>query len=187
MKIGVYVGSFNPVHKGHIKIANTIVDNNYVDKLLVIPTLGYWNKQGLAPLEDRANMLKLYETDRIIVDTVYSNLEYTYQIINALKERHQDAEFSLIIGADNIVSFDKWMHYDELLQLTLIIIGRNDIDVKGYLEKLNKKDKFIIVDIDGIDISSTEVRENIDNEMVLKRYLDPKVINYIQTNNLYRK
>ncbi len=187
MKIGVYVGSFNPVHKGHVRIANTIINNGYVDKLLVIPTLSYWDKKGIISLEDRANMLKFYETDKIIVDTVYSNLQYTYQIINALKERHKDVEFSLIIGADNIVNFDKWMHYDELLELTLIIAARNDIDIKYYLDKLNKKDKYIIVDIDDMDISSTKVRENIDNEMVLRRYLDPKVIGYIKDHNLYKE
>ena len=55
MKIGVYVGSFNPVHKGHIKIANYIVDNNLVDKLLIIPTQNYWGKNNLISLQDRIN------------------------------------------------------------------------------------------------------------------------------------
>ena len=59
MKIGVYVGSFNPVHKGHIAIANYIVDNNYVDKLWIVPTGNYWDKLDLVSIDDRINMLKL--------------------------------------------------------------------------------------------------------------------------------
>ena len=77
MKIGVYVGSFNPVHKGHIKIANYIVDNNLVDKLLIIPTQNYWGKTNIISLQDRINMLKKYETSRIIIDSDFSDLKYT--------------------------------------------------------------------------------------------------------------
>ena len=70
MKIGIYVGSFNPVHKGHIDVANKLIKNNYVDKIYIIPTLGYWNKNNLAPLNDRINMLKLVCSSNIIVDTI---------------------------------------------------------------------------------------------------------------------
>ena len=108
MKIGVYVGSFNPVHKGHIRIAKNIVDNKVVDKLLIIPTLSYWDKNNLISLDDRINMLKFYESDKIIIDSEFSSLEYTYQIRNALKEKYKNGAFSLVIGADNIVNFDKW-------------------------------------------------------------------------------
>ena len=75
MKIGVYVGSFNPVHKGHIKIANYIVDNNLVDKLLIIPTQNYWGKTNIISLQDRVNMLKKYETSRIIIDSDFSDFD----------------------------------------------------------------------------------------------------------------
>ena len=186
MKIGVYVGSFNPVHKGHIKIVNTILENDIVDKVFIIPTKNYWDKQDIISIQDRENMLRIYETSRIIINTEYNDLEYTYQIINALKDKFNDTEFSLIIGADNIVNFDKWNHYKDLLELNLIIIGRNDIDIKYYLDKLNKKDRYTILDIADIDISSTLVRNNIGNNKELAKYLDQEVIDYIEKNKLYR-
>ena len=62
MRLGIYVGSFNPVHKGHIKVANYLVDNNYLDMILLLPTPNYWDKQDLAPTKDRLNMLKLFES-----------------------------------------------------------------------------------------------------------------------------
>lgn len=188
MKIGVYVGSFNPVHKGHIKIANYIVDNNLVDKLLIIPTLGYWDKRDLASLDKRVDMLKFYETDKIIIDTEFSDLEYTYQVINALKEKYKNSEFSLVLGADNIVNFDKWKNYQELLNLELIIVKRDDIDIKNYLYNLGKTKKYVIINnISNMNISSTMIRNNIDKIDTLKDYVDEFVIDYIIKNNLYRK
>ncbi|UKI59000.1 MAG: adenylyltransferase/cytidyltransferase family protein [Clostridium sp.] len=68
MKIAVYVGSFNPVHKSHIKVVNLVL-KNYVDKVIIVPTLAYWDKKNLIDIKDRINMLKFYERDNIIIDT----------------------------------------------------------------------------------------------------------------------
>ena len=59
MKIAVYVGSFNPVHKGHIKVVKKIL-KEYVDKVIIVPTMSYWNKNNLISIKDRINMLKIY-------------------------------------------------------------------------------------------------------------------------------
>ena len=185
MRIGLYVGSFNPVHNGHIKIVDSIIKNKYVDKLFIIPTKNYWHKNSLLSIEHRVNMLKFFETDNIIIHSEYSDLEYTYQIIEELKKKYENDSFCLIIGADNIINFDKWKNYKELLKLNFIIINRNSIDVKYYLNKYKKLNNFIIVDIKDINISSTKVRENINNKKVLKKYLNHNVIDYIYRNKLY--
>ena len=65
MKIAVYVGSFNPVHKSHIKVVNLVL-KNYVDKVIIVPTLAYWDKKNLIDIKDRINMLKFYENEKII-------------------------------------------------------------------------------------------------------------------------
>lgn len=65
MKIGIYVGSFNPVHIGHIKFANDLVSKNILDKVIIIPTKNYWNKQSLISLEHRYNMLKMVENENV--------------------------------------------------------------------------------------------------------------------------
>ena len=185
MKIGVFVGSFNPVHKSHIKIAKSLIDKKYVDKVLIIPTNNYWNKTNIIDLKYRIDMLKYYETKNIIIDSENNNYEYTYQIINALKRKNPDDEFSLIIGADNIINFDKWKNYQDLLKLELIIFNRNDVDVLYYLNKLNKNDKYIIENIDNDNVSSSIVRENIKDKEFLRNYLDDEIIEYIYKNNLY--
>ena len=68
MKIGVYVGSFNPPHKGHIKIVNHLI-NNYLDKVIIIPTGNYWDKFDLIDIQDRINMLKIFERDFVYAQT----------------------------------------------------------------------------------------------------------------------
>lgn len=186
MKIGVYVGSFNPPHKGHIKIVNHLI-NKYLDKVIIIPTGNYWNKLDLVNIEDRINMLKFYENENVIIDNKNNNLEYTYQILNSLKLEYKEDELYLIIGADNIINFDKWMNYKEILTYNLIILNRNNINILEYLEKLNKKDKYVIVnDLSNIDLSSTMIRNKLNNNNCdLSMYIDDCILNYIKENNLY--
>ena len=104
MKVGVYVGSFNPVHKGHIKIVRHLL-KYFLDKVIVVATQNYWDKKNLINLNDRINMLKKYESDKIIIDTDCNNYEYTYMVMSKLKEEYDD--LYLIIGADNIIAFNE--------------------------------------------------------------------------------
>lgn len=183
MKIGVYVGSFNPPHKGHIKIVKHLLNKKIVDKILIIPTNNYWNKTNIIDLNHRINMLNFFKTDNIIINNTLNNLEYTYQVFRELKKDNND--YSLILGADNIVSFAKWKNYEELLNQELIIINRDNLDIKKYLNELNKKDKYKIINIKNIDISSTYIRENIKNEKLIKNIIDKQVLDYIKKENLY--
>lgn len=177
MKIGIYVGSFNPVHKGHIDVANKLIKNNYVDKIYIIPTLGYWNKNKLAPLNDRINMLKLVCSSNIIVDTINNELKYTYQIMDVYKKMYRSDDIKLIIGLDNLNDFHKWMNYDKILNYGLIVVDRNNI-------KTNiKYDNMIFALINPIQISSTEIR---NNKKIRSKYLDRKVLKYINDNKLYK-
>ena len=182
MKIGVYVGSFNPPHKGHKKIANYLVKNKYVDKVLIIPTTNYWNKTNLVDLEHRLNMLNFFKTDNIIINNTLNNIEFTYEILRELKK--DGNEYSLILGADNIIDFHKWNYYEELLDLELLIINRSNINVKENLDKLNKKEKYKIIDIKNIDISSTYIRKKINNKTIT-RYIDKEILEYIKKEKLY--
>ena len=179
MKLGVYIGSFNPVHIGHIDVVNFLLNKNIVDKVLIVPTLNYWNKNNLIDLKHRINMLKFFENSNILVDTSHNSYSYTYQLMRALNLEYSDCELYLIIGADNIVNFHKWKNYLELLNYKIIVMNRNNIDINFYIKKYNSNN-FILLDYNGVDISSTDLRRNLN-----PNYLDKLVFNYIKKNKLY--
>ena len=183
MRIGIFVGSFNPVHEGHIHVANYLLNNNYVDKMLIIPTMPYWDKKDFASLEDRINMLKYYENEDIIIDSTHNSYPYTYMLMEELLKEYPNDELYLIIGADNILEFKKWRNYQELLKNKIIVINRNNIDINHYINEYEEKDNFIVInDFDYIDVSSTRIKNDLDDE-----YLHPLVYQYIKEHNLYGK
>ena len=182
MKIGVYVGSFNPPHLGHEKVINTLIDKKIVDKIIIVPTLSYWDKTVDTKIEDRINMLKFIENSNIVVNTTLNDKEYTYQVLDELSKKYNN--LYLIIGADNIINFDKWKNVDKILNYKVIVVKRNNINVNKYLKKFDKT-KFIIVDSLSLNISSTLIREKIKKGELLIDMVNNKVIDYIKKNKLY--
>ncbi len=176
MKIGIFVGTFNPVHKGHIYLVRELIKNAYCDKVFIVPTGAYWDKQDIVPLKHRINMLKFYETEEIIIDTVNNQQEYTYQIMDIYHQKYPQDIIKLIIGADNLKRFNEWKNYQKILDYGVIVISR---------DKINCQNMFKNVDIAAIseyNISSTEVRHDKEKQ---KKYLDKKVLKYIKDNSLY--
>ena len=183
MKIGIYVGSFNPVHIGHIDNANYLI-NNYLDRIYLIATQNYWNKKDLINLKHRINMLEYMINPYIYVDKVNNNLEYTYQILREYNKVYNKKDIYLIIGADNIIRFNEWKNIDEILEYNVIVLNRKGIDINKYIDSYGyNRDKFVIFkEHKTIDISSTDIRNDIEGN---KEYLDSKVYKYIKKYNLY--
>ena len=181
MKIGIFIGSFNPPHLGHLDIIKYLLNKKYVDKILIVPTKNYWNKTNLIDINKRIAMLKFYENDNIKVDTSNNNYQYTYQLMRKLKKEYSHDELYLIIGADNIINFKKWKNYEELLTYNIIIMTRNNIDILKYTSHLTGK--FTVVnDYNFTDISSTKIRNNL---FLNKKYLQEEIYHYIIENKLY--
>lgn len=188
MKIGVYVGSFNPVHKGHIGLIKYLLQEGYVSRMEVVATGNYWDKTDLLDTDVRIEMLKFYESSSIKIMDELNELPYTYMIMDRLLEKYPNDELYLIIGADNLVNFSKWKRVDKLLKMNILVIPRNGIDIWKYLRENNYTDSFLIVDgFKEMDISSSDIRELIrkGNILELKKYLDDDVLNYILLNGLY--
>lgn len=183
MNLGIYVGSFNPVHKGHKYIMDYLLNKEVVDKIIVIPTGNYWDKQDLINIRDRINMLKFYETDKVLINETLNEINYTYQILKELEKEYKNDELYLIIGADNIPKFHLWKNVDEILQNKIIVLNRDNINIDVYINKFKNKDNFVVVkNFKRIDISATQIRNNLDKN---KNLLDEKVYKYIKENKLY--
>lgn len=188
MRIGVYVGSFNPFHKGHKHVVDFLLDNDYIDKIIIIPTGNYWNKINLISTKDRVDMIKKYSSDKIIIEENINNLPYTYQVLDKLKEIYPKDTLYLIIGSDNLVNFHLWKNIDSILENKVIVLSRGEINMQEYINKFENSNNFIIANnFIKIDISSTEIRNMIKekNYQDLSKYLDDNIIKYISENNLY--
>ena len=186
MKLGIYVGSFNPVHIGHVKVIEHLINLKYVDKVMVIPTGNYWDKFDLIDVNHRIKMLKLYENNKIIINDELNNIPNTYLILRKLHKKYDD--LYLIMGADNIVNFDKWKEYEEIINNNkILVIPRDNINIDEYLNKYDRNRFIIVNDFDNVFISASEIRELVKNKEYLKlnKYLDKKVIKYIKENDLY--
>ena len=124
-------------------------------------------------------MLKFYERENVLVDTVNNGYPYTYQLMRKLKIDYPFDTLHLIIGADNIISFDNWKNYQELLTNNIIIMNRNDIDIDKYINNYPDANFTIIRDF-RVDVSSTSLRNSLNSE-----YLDEEVKQYIKKHRLY--
>ncbi len=187
MRIGIYCGSFDPIHNGHVKIIKTILKENIVDKIFIMPTDDYWNKKVNLSFEERKKAISISLKRRVnknkyIIEEELSKYQYTYLIFRDLKKTYPKDEFYLIMGGDNVLNFDRWKNYKELLENPLIVINRKNDDLEKSIKKLNPK-KYYLLEIEGIsDISSTFIRDNIDDYSKIKKMINEETYKYV-----YRK
>lgn len=193
MRIGIYSGSFNPVHVGHISLVEYIVKQNIVDQVWLIrsPQNPLKVNSSLLSDEHRAEMLRLATKGRkgLSISTIEDNLpkpNYTINTLRALQEEFPDEEFYLIIGADNWDIFDKWKDWDIIIRdFHLIVYPR-----PGYEYPEIDQESFPtvqVVDAPQFDLSSTEIRDLIKEGEPITGYVDEKVEEYIIANNLYNE
>lgn len=197
MKIGLFGGSFNPIHNGHIHLAKTINSVVGLDKLIFIPSKisPHKSNEEYVSNEHRFNMCKLAIED--IQNFEVSDFEltrdgisYTIYTVRYFKEKYPNDELFLLIGSDMLLTFDQWREYQEIMsKVTLAVISREDGDYNSLLKKaenLSRYGKILIPDITPIEVSSTEIRKNIRFNQDYSCNLDEKVVQYIKSNNLYQ-
>ena len=195
MRIGIYGGAFNPVHKGHIKLAAEIKEKAHLDKIIIMPSglSPHKNSDDLIESEHRFRMCKLAFSGE---DYIVSDLEikrqgksYTVDTVTQLKKIYPDDELFLIMGSDMLLSFHRWYRYEDILSaVTVCATTRQDgisIDeLKKYSREVLGKDAFII-DFEPFECSSTQVRNALLSGEDVTSLLSEEVLTYIKTNALY--
>lgn len=194
MKIGIFGGSFNPPHKMHKKIANDLIELNYLDKVIFVPTgTKYEYKNNLIDNNHRLKMLEaMCQKNKNLSVSNYELQDtpiYTYQTLDYFKKKYSKDKIYFICGTDNLSYIDKWKRGDYILKnYSLLVIERNTNKTRPILEKLSKyRSHITITKIKEDSISSTTIREKIKkgNLDEIKQYLDKEVLNYIKEKNLY--
>ena len=191
MKIGIFGGSFNPPHKIHQKIANYLVKNNYLDKVIFVPTGSNYEKPYLASEQDRYNMLKLMIGNVSYLDIStyeFGKLTHTYHTLDHFKKHYKDDEIYFICGSDNLKEIKTWKRYQYILSnYKLLVIRRNGESITDILSELKSyQDNIIVIDDIKSSLSSTSIRKRFkdDKKLVKDGNIDSKVFEYIK-NNLY--
>ncbi len=177
MRIGIYCGSFSPVHRGHIRIARACLRQRTVDEVWIVATGNYWEKQDLYPLDLRIRMLKIFEGGGIRIDTEHNEIPYTYELFRKIRKERPGDTPVLIVGADNLERFDEWREYRELLGYPFVIVPRSPVgkrEIKAQMKRLGKED-YQILSVRNIPFSSTAIRTNLNNYEAVRPMLDKRV------------
>ncbi|MBS1593947.1 MAG: nicotinate-nucleotide adenylyltransferase [Bacteroidetes bacterium] len=190
MKIGLFFGSFNPVHTGHLIIANYIRETTDLDKvwMVVSPQNPFKEKQSLLNEYDRLHLLRLAieGNDSLMASDIEFKLpkpSYTIDTLTHLKEKHPAYQFSLIMGGDNLASLHKWKNYELILNNHgIYVYGRSGDADNPFPDRKSVH----ILNVPMLDISATFIREHIRQGHSMQYFLPDKVWEYIRDYNLYK-
>ena len=193
MKIGLYFGTFNPIHIGHLIIANHMAEHSDLDQIWMVVTPHNPHKQKNTLLDDHHRLEMVYLASKDFSKIKPSDVEfklpqpnYTVNTLAYLQEKHPQHEFSLIMGEDNLNSLHKWKNYEVILQ-------NHDIYVYPRLSSGEIDAQFINhpkihrVGAPVIELSSTFIRESIKNKKNVIPMLPSTVWEYIDHNLFYQK
>lgn len=191
MNIGLFFGSFNPIHIGHLIIANYIVENSELDKIwfVVSPHNPFKEKRTLLEDHHRLEMVNLAiqkypKFQASDIEFYMPKPSYTIDTLVVLKEKYPDNDFVLLLGQDNFLSFHKWKNYEQIIKYYKLLIYPR-ITAKTQTSPLSHLN-IEIISAPIIEISSTMIRKMIKENKNVYPMLPPEVFNYIDGSNLYK-
>lgn len=190
MRVGLFFGSFNPVHTGHLIIASYMANFTELDEvwMVVSPHNPLKDKRKLSNMYDRLEMTRIAaeHAEHLKVSDIEFGLpqpSYTVDTLAFLQEKYPGREFSLIMGADNLASLKKWKNYEVLLSNHMIYVyPRPGIDVSTWLEH----PAIHLTDTPNMEISSTFIRNAIKAGKNVQYFLPDTVLAFIESKNMYR-
>lgn len=197
MKTGIYGGSFNPVHNGHIHLALSAIEELQLDRIFLLPSLisPHRSSAEYASPGDRLEMLRLAcgVSEKLNVcdyEIKSDRKSYTIYTVEEFRRRFPYDELFLLVGSDMLMIFETWYRFEEILkEVTLAVVSRKGGDISTLDKKaqeLQKYGKIIVCSAQPLEISSTEIRKKIVKNENFSCYLDKNVVQYITSNNLYK-
>ena len=191
--IGLYFGTFNPVHIGHLIIANHMVENSDLDEIwmVVTPHNPFKKKSSLLDNHHRLEMVYLAtkEYPKIKPSDIEFNLpqpNYTINTLAHISEKYPNYNFNLIMGEDNLKSFHKWRNFEAILEdYNIYVYPRVSEGIVDNQFKLHPKINRVAAPI--VQVSSTMIRNGIKNKKNIQPLLPTDVYGYIDDMNFYKK
>jgi nicotinate-nucleotide adenylyltransferase len=191
MRVGLYFGSFNPPHLGHLAIADAALKHAHLDEIwfVVSPQNPFKTNDALAPEDQRLDMVELIcAADKRLkacpIEFSLPKPSYTCETLRLLSAQFEH-EFHLIIGEDNWRVFNKWREYEWILEhYPVLVYGRRQTNTASSGDTISGDVHFIPGAY--LDVSATEIRDRIRRGESIAAFVDPLVETYITTKGLYR-
>lgn len=192
-KTGLFFGSFNPIHIGHLILANYILENSDMQELwfVVSPQNPFKEKKSLLDDMTRLDMveraLRNYEKMRVSnVEFSLPKPSYTIDTLTYLKEKFPSHSFALIMGEDNLAGLPKWKNSELLVKNYQIIVYPRYFEKSETLESYEEHENITLIDAPIIELSATQIRQMIKDGKNVRPMLPPEVFDYIDGSNLYK-
>jgi nicotinate-nucleotide adenylyltransferase len=191
-KIGLFFGSFNPVHNGHIALAKAFLQQANLEELWVVltPQNPHKNAEELAPNYHRLQMLKeafSTESKNIKISEVEFLLPapyYTANTLDYLEKQYPKVAFSILMGSDSLESLPSWNRYQRILEFPIFVYPRA---VNNSINSFHNWESVTLMNFPTVEVSSTDIRQQIFEGATSCKLLPESVENYIKTNGLYQK
>jgi len=190
MKIGLFFGSFNPMHIGHKVIASYMAEFSDLEKVwfVVSPQNPLKQKQTLLDQYHRLMIIRMEVEDNLNLDV--SDVEfsmpqpsYTIDTLVRLKEQYPEHEYAIIIGADNLQNFHKWKNYEQILvDYSVYVYPRPGIEINGSHQNIH-----IVKGVPQMEISASFIRKSIKEGKDVSYLIPEKAWQYIDEMNFYKK
>ncbi|MBN2667793.1 MAG: nicotinate-nucleotide adenylyltransferase [Bacteroidales bacterium] len=188
MKIGLFFGSFNPIHIGHLAIANYMVEFSDIDKIwfVVSPQNPFKTKHNLLAEHHRLRLVDIAIEDDLRFKS--SNIEfhlpkpsYTIDTLTYLKEKYPNEIFVLIMGEDNLKGLHKWKNYEKIIDDYAIYVYPRDYKTT----ETNPFKNITLIEAPKIEVSASFIRNAIKNKQDVRYFMHHKVAQYVEEMHFY--
>ena len=196
-RVGIMGGTFNPIHLGHMIVAECAYESFNLDEVLFVPSGQSYMKENVLDPKTRITMtgISIEDNSHFALSTIEverGGNSYSYETIRDLKASRPDTDFFFIVGADSIMNMDKWKCpekiFSEVTVLVAVRAGYDKAELEAKIEEFKKSygADIQMLPITTVDISSTNIRDRVREGKSIRYMVHYKVIEYINKNRIYQ-